>query len=321
MAGGADWLEAGTPLIKSEGLQAVRELKRRYPDQTIVADMKTMDAGRAEVEYAAKAGANVVGVLGAASDATIRECVEAARNYGGKIIVDMIEVDDLVARAKAAEAMGAELRRHPHRHRRADARARPRSTSCATCAEAVSIPVAVAGGINSETAAAAVEAGAAIVVVGGAITKATDAARRPAEIRQRPRRACLHRDHVFERATEAGIRAVLAQVSTANVSDALHRRRSLPGLRPLLPGAQMVRPGRHRAHLPGRLGQAGRGHRPLPARRRARHRRRRQLPRHLGRAGHPLAPSKRHGRRGHLRRDRATRREIARLGFPPSRAW
>ncbi len=46
VAGGAQWLEAGTPLIKSEGLGSVRELKKRFPDHTIVADMKTMDAGR-----------------------------------------------------------------------------------------------------------------------------------------------------------------------------------------------------------------------------------------------------------------------------------
>ena len=80
VAGGADWIEAGTPLIKAEGLAAVRALKAEFPDKTIVADMKTMDAGRTEVEYAAKAGADVVGVLGAASDSTIRECAEAARS-------------------------------------------------------------------------------------------------------------------------------------------------------------------------------------------------------------------------------------------------
>jgi 3-hexulose-6-phosphate synthase/6-phospho-3-hexuloisomerase len=50
VAGGADWVEAGTPLIKSEGLRAVRELKQAFPDRLIVADMKTMDAGRTEVE-------------------------------------------------------------------------------------------------------------------------------------------------------------------------------------------------------------------------------------------------------------------------------
>ena len=70
--------------------------------------MKTMDAGRAEMELAAKAGAGVVGVLGAASDSTIRECVEAARNYGCKLIVDLIEVADPVARAQRAQALGAD---------------------------------------------------------------------------------------------------------------------------------------------------------------------------------------------------------------------
>ena len=81
VAGGADWIEAGTPLIKAEGLGAVRALKAEFPGHIIVADMKTMDAGRTEVEYAAKAGADVVGVLGAASDSTIRECAEACLLY------------------------------------------------------------------------------------------------------------------------------------------------------------------------------------------------------------------------------------------------
>ena len=47
--GGADWVEAGTPLIKSEGLDAVRELKKAFPDRRIVADMKLMDTGAFEV--------------------------------------------------------------------------------------------------------------------------------------------------------------------------------------------------------------------------------------------------------------------------------
>ena len=111
VAGGCDWIEAGTPLIKAEGLAAVRALKAAFPDHTIVADMKTMDAGRAEVECAAKAGADVVGVLGAASDATISECVEVARNYGCRVIVDMIEVADPVSRAQRAEELGFEIGR------------------------------------------------------------------------------------------------------------------------------------------------------------------------------------------------------------------
>ncbi|MBW2392352.1 MAG: orotidine 5'-phosphate decarboxylase, partial [Deltaproteobacteria bacterium] len=85
IAGGVNWIEAGTPLIKSEGLNAVRELRKLFPQTTIVADMKIMDTGRVEVEAAAKAGANIVDVLGAASDATIQECIQAGKNYGAKI--------------------------------------------------------------------------------------------------------------------------------------------------------------------------------------------------------------------------------------------
>ncbi len=241
VAGGADWVEAGTPLIKSEGLRAVRELKSAFPDRTIVADMKTMDAGRTEVEYAAKAGAGVVGVLGAASDSTIKECAEAARNYGCKLIVDMIEVADPVARGQRGAARGGARRGGP------TARAPPRRgeapfETLRAVAKAVSIPVSVAGGVNSETAAAAVEAGAAVVVVGGAIIKAQDAAAAAAEIRRAVDERRSIETRLYKRASEESVREVLEQVSTANVSDAWHRQPSLPGIRPLLPGAHMCGP-------------------------------------------------------------------------------
>ncbi len=65
--GGADILEAGTPLIKSVGLDAVRRLRSGFPGLVIAADMKVMDAGRIEVESAAKAGAHHVHILAAAA--------------------------------------------------------------------------------------------------------------------------------------------------------------------------------------------------------------------------------------------------------------
>jgi len=241
VAGGVDWVEAGTPLIKAEGLGAVRALKAEFPDRTVVADMKTMDAGRTEVEYAAKAGAGVVGVLGAASDSTIRECAEAARNYGCRLIVDMIEVADPVARARRAQELGADyvgIHTAIDRQMRGEA---PFETLRAVAA-AVDIPVSVAGGVNSETAAAAVEAGAGIVVVGGAIIKSADAVAAAAEIRRAVDEGVSLETTLYKRAGEADLRAVLEQVSTANVSDAWHRQPSLPGIRPLLPGAHMCGP-------------------------------------------------------------------------------
>lgn len=241
LAGGVDWIEAGTPLIKSEGLEAVRALRRRWPDRVIVADLKTMDAGRFEMESAAKAGATVAGVLGAASDATISECIEVARNYGLKIIVDMIEVADVVGRARQVEAMGAD---YVGLHTAIDQQMQGKASLDLVRAvkEAVSIPVAVAGGINSETAAEAARAGADIIVVGGAIIKAADATRAARQIRQAADSGQPVETTLYKRATAANVREVFKQVSTANITDAMHRSGSLPGIQPVFPEARLAGP-------------------------------------------------------------------------------
>src|SRR2546430_12934105 len=106
--GGADWREAGTPLIKSEGMEVVRELKKSFPGKTIVADLKTMDNGAFETEIAAKAGADVITVMGVTDDATILEAVKAARRYGAKIMVDLMRGPDEAARAKQRETPGGD---------------------------------------------------------------------------------------------------------------------------------------------------------------------------------------------------------------------
>ncbi|MEJ5330383.1 MAG: 3-hexulose-6-phosphate synthase [Desulfobaccales bacterium] len=236
---GVDWVEAGTPLIKSEGLDAVRELKRRFPDKTIVADMKVMDAGRIEVEAAAKAGAHLIDVLAAASDATILECVQAGKNYGAKIVVDLIAVPDPVARARQVEALGVDYIT-VHVPIDEQMRAQDPFATLKAVSEAVSVPVGVAGGINSETAAQAVAHGAAYVIVGGAITKAKDPEAATRELRRALDEGAVIPTDLFKRAGEAEILRVLSMVSAANLSDALHRAGVLEGIRPLFPGIRLV---------------------------------------------------------------------------------
>jgi 3-hexulose-6-phosphate synthase/6-phospho-3-hexuloisomerase len=239
VAGGVDWLEVGTPLIKSEGLQAVRELRRLFPRVTIVADMKIMDAGRIEVETAAKAGANIVDVLGAASDATVRECIQAGKNYGAKIVVDLIAVKDPVSRAKQVEAFGAD---YITVHCSIDEQMEGKDPfeTLRRVTEAVSLPAGVAGGINSETAPRALEAGASVVIVGGAITKAADPTEAAHNIKKAMEEMIAIPTKLFRRGSEAEIRGILEQVSAANLSDALHRGGVLEGLRPLFQGITMA---------------------------------------------------------------------------------
>ena len=237
--GGADWLEAGTPLIKSEGLSAVRKLRAEFPKHTIVADLKTMDAGRAEMEMAAKAGANIGVVLGVSSDETIRECVEAGRNYGIRIAVDLVRVTDPVERARQLEEIGVDQVIY-HTGIDEQMTGKPPFESLSEIVAAVAIPVAVAGGINTETAAEAITHGAQIIIVGGAITKARDAAAATRQMKEALATGKKIATSLYKRVGAEDVRSVFERVSTPNISDGSHRMPTISGLRPVLPGVHMV---------------------------------------------------------------------------------
>ena len=235
VAGGAELIEAGTPLLKSEGLEAVRQLKARFPGIPIVADTKTMDAGRIEMEMAAKAGAAFATVLGAAAPGTIRECVEVGRNYGIAVIVDLVNVPDPVAAARSAEQLGAAA---VNVHCGIDQQMLGQDpfATLTRVRQAVGLTVFVAGGINSETAATAARAGADVVVVGGAITKAADAAAAARAIVAALQEGRAQATTEFRRYGPEQIREAYLKASTPNISDAMHRGGVLAGLVSFVPG-------------------------------------------------------------------------------------
>jgi len=237
--GGVDWLEVGTPLIKSEGLNAVREFKRRFPGMVIAADMKTMDTGAAEVEAASKAGADVVIVLGAADDSTVREAVDAARRYGSKVMVDLLNVEDPVRRARRVEELGVD---YVCVHIGIDQQMKGMDALdvLSKVASQCRVPVAIAGGINSETAAKAVELGASVVIAGGAITKAEDAEEAARSIKQAMLSRKPVRTELYKRYGVEELEAAFMKVSTPNISDAMQRRGEMRGIRPVTPGAKMA---------------------------------------------------------------------------------
>lgn len=237
--GGADYLEAGTPLIKSEGMEAVRALRARFPDHVIVADLKTLDAGRVEMEAAAKAGADIAVVMACASEATVRECVETGRNYGIEIAADLLGVSDPAKAARRCEDLGVH---HVGVHLAIDEQmlgSDPFETLRAV-RQAVQIPVAAAGGINAETATEAVASGADIVIVGGAVSKSADAAEAAHAIKEAMETSSGRASELYKRVTAEDVRQILQKVSTANVSDGSHRRPGITGLQPLVPGSKAV---------------------------------------------------------------------------------
>jgi 3-hexulose-6-phosphate synthase/6-phospho-3-hexuloisomerase len=242
--GGATWIEAGTPLIKSEGLESIRALRREFPKAYVIADLKTLDAGRTEFEAAAKAGANCATVCATGSEATVLECIEAGRNYGIDVCVDLLGLqgDAALALARKCQEWGAH---HVGLHLPIDEQMRGQDVAAGLrlLRPHVTIPIAVAGGINSETAAGIVKSGADIVIVGGAITKSADAAGATRAILQSMRNGVAVATDLYKRGgTDEEIRAILLKVSTPNVSDAMHRSGDLPGLASVTPGRRLAGP-------------------------------------------------------------------------------
>jgi 3-hexulose-6-phosphate synthase/6-phospho-3-hexuloisomerase len=169
---GVDWLEAGTPLIIAEGMRGVRELRARFPEVPIVADLKTMDGGWLEAEVMAKAGASMVVVMGQAHEETIELVVKAGRDFGAKVMGDNMAMPDPVAGAKILEGLGCDYVIH---HIGFDMRTLRRSRGqhaptpldrLREIVDAVSVPVQAVGGLTLEQATDTPRYGAPLVVVG-----------------------------------------------------------------------------------------------------------------------------------------------------------
>jgi 3-hexulose-6-phosphate synthase len=164
---GVDWLEAGTPLILAEGVRAVAELRARFPDHPIVADLKVMDGGYLETRMMAKAGASLVVVMGQAHEATIRRVVDAGREFGLKIMGDNLAAPDRVACARWMEDLGVDFIVH---HIGYDERRMMKGLSpmdeLDAVVRAVAVPVQAVGGLSIRRAIECPSRGAPLVVLG-----------------------------------------------------------------------------------------------------------------------------------------------------------
>jgi len=237
LAGGADWIEAGTPLIKSEGMNAVRELKKALPGTKILADMKTVDTGAMEVEMAAKAGANIVALLATSDDSTIEDALRAAREYGVEIMMDLLTVPNPVERAKELESLGVD---YICVHVGIDQQMVGKSTIdfLKEILKYVRTPVAAAGGIDAESGREAIASGASIVIVGGSVTRSPDVTASARKIREAI-------DHAEVRSSvrmsmEEEMISIFKEVSTPNISDAMHRKGAMRGIHPINLGTKIV---------------------------------------------------------------------------------
>jgi 3-hexulose-6-phosphate synthase len=165
-----DWIEIGTGVIKEYGMAIIREIKEAYPYKTIVADMKTCDAGKFEAIQAFEAGADITTVMAFSADKTIKDTLEAANQYKKRVMIDllgvteqkrMIELKDLGVNLVSLH-FGKDMQQEGEFH-----------TDLFTLIEDFpQFEVAVAGGINLQSLPAVLKKKPNTIIVGSAITKA-----------------------------------------------------------------------------------------------------------------------------------------------------
>ncbi len=167
-----DTIEIGTPLVFREGMRAVRQIRAAYPQRTLVADLKIMDAGAAEAAIAFEAGADRVTVMALASDATIRGAVKSARRWQKQVMVDMMGYSTPAARALELIELGCDLLCLHTAHDVQATVGVPYPQLAQARAALPDAALAIAGGIKLPLLAQILPYRPQVIIVGSAITAA-----------------------------------------------------------------------------------------------------------------------------------------------------
>ena len=177
-----DILEIGTPCIKHNGIKLLEVLRAKFPNNKILVDLKTMDAGEYEATPFYAAGADIVTVLGTADLGTIKGVIKAANGYGKQAQVDLINVADKATRTKEVAALGAHIIGvHTGLDQQAAGQT-PFADLSLVQSLGLGVTISVAGGVKAATVKQVKDAGAGIIVAGAAIYGAADPAASAAEI-------------------------------------------------------------------------------------------------------------------------------------------
>ena len=168
-------LEVGTPLIKRYGTRGINELRKIAKDKFIIADLKTLDVGKVEVDIAYEDTADAVVAAGLAPPETLDATVSEARRLGIYAVIDMLNVEDVLAKLKSIKEFPDIVILH---------RGIDQETGRSSGLERIKIIrqafpnkkflIAVAGGIVPETAKEALDLGADILIVGRYVTQSKD---------------------------------------------------------------------------------------------------------------------------------------------------
>ncbi|MBY8985219.1 MAG: bifunctional 5,6,7,8-tetrahydromethanopterin hydro-lyase/3-hexulose-6-phosphate synthase [Candidatus Lokiarchaeota archaeon] len=185
-------LEIGTPFLKKYGVESIKQIREVAKEKFIVADLKTLDVGKLEVDFAFDATADAVVASGLAATASLDKFILEAQRMGIHAFVDTMEVQNPIEKLSSLKqtpdvvilhrAIDVEQSAAGEISHDAAQKARwgliPKIKELYKSQKKASgkdrVLVAVAGGIEPRTASYALEQGADILIVGRFIASAKD---------------------------------------------------------------------------------------------------------------------------------------------------
>ncbi|WEG10789.1 orotidine 5'-phosphate decarboxylase [Pullulanibacillus sp. KACC 23026] len=167
-----DWIEVGTSLIKEFGVESIQKIKSVFPDKTIVADIKTIDNAKYEMELYFRAGADLATVMGVAPLVTIETSLETAAKWQKEIMIDLLNTSkDIQKRLLAYDAIFCS---HVSKDEQEEQGRLANNNEKTSYLFQQNKKIAVAGGITLESLKNMKELNPFVVIVGSAITKANN---------------------------------------------------------------------------------------------------------------------------------------------------
>ncbi|MFX1325647.1 MAG: bifunctional 5,6,7,8-tetrahydromethanopterin hydro-lyase/3-hexulose-6-phosphate synthase [Promethearchaeota archaeon] len=185
-------LEVGTPFLKKYGVESIKQIREVAKEKFIVADLKTLDVGKLEVDFAFDATADAVVASGLAATASLDKFILEAQRLGIHAFVDTMEVQNPIEKLGSLKQTpdvviihrAIDVEQSAPGDKSPDAQQQQRWALVPKIKELYAsqkkasgrdrVLVAVAGGIEPSSASYALDQGADILIVGRFIASAKD---------------------------------------------------------------------------------------------------------------------------------------------------
>lgn len=164
----ADILEVGAPLILKEGVKAICEFKKNFPDKKIFADSKIVDRVESLTMFT-ECGANIISILCSTSHQVIQKATNIAHENDAKIALDLLGDYSMGQIAMDAKTLNVDILilHRPHD----DGTVVNVISEWDVIRGNTDLPIFLAGGINKKNIEQALELKPEGIIIGTSITQ------------------------------------------------------------------------------------------------------------------------------------------------------